>query len=65
MHKPLAGHPYHDKTEAELKYIAKDAHEAAVAMRGFDPVAEAKYLDQMNDVATVLFYRARLARRGL
>jgi hypothetical protein len=63
MRKPIADHPYHLKSDAELKYIAKDAHEAAEAMRGFDPKAECKYLDQMNDVATVLFYRARLARR--
>jgi hypothetical protein len=63
LYKPLAGHPYHGKTDAELKFIAKDACEAAEAMRGHDPVAEAKYLDQANDAATVIFYRCRLARR--
>jgi hypothetical protein len=64
LKRPLAGHRYHKLTDAELKYIAKDAHEAAEAVHGHDATAEAKYLDQMNDVATVLFYRARLARRA-
>lgn len=45
------------KTEAELRYIIKDAYEAAQAMRDHDPVAEAKYLDQMNDAATELYIR--------
>ena len=54
---PLAGHPYHDKSAAELRYIMKDAGEAAVAMRDHDARAEAKYLDQVNDAATVLHYR--------
>lgn len=54
---PLAGHPYHNKSEAELRYIIKDAGEAARAMKGSDPRAEAKYLDQVNDASTVLYYR--------
>jgi hypothetical protein len=49
---------YRTKTDAELNFIMKDASEAAQNMRGFDPVAEAKYLDQINDAAT------ELARRG-
>jgi hypothetical protein len=57
MSRPLSGHPYHNKTEAELRYIIRDAHEAAVAMRGWNPEAECKYLDQMNDACTVLNYR--------
>ncbi len=56
---PLKGHPYHKKTEAELKYIIKDAGEAAMAMKGHNDAAEAKYLDQVNDAATVLHYRKR------
>lgn len=56
---PLAGHPYHSKTNDELRYIQKDAGEAAVAMKGHDPKAEAKYLDQVNDASTVLHHRSK------
>lgn len=56
---PLAGHAYHDKTDAELRYIIKDASEAARAMKGTDEKAEAKYLDQVNDATTVLHYRKK------
>jgi hypothetical protein len=55
--RPLHGHAYHGKTDAELLYIAKDAGEAAQAMRHHDAKAEAKYLDQLNDAYTVLAYR--------
>ena len=58
--KPLPGHPYHSKTADELRYIIRDAGEAAVAMRGHSPLSECKYLDQVNDANTVLGYRARL-----
>ena len=51
---------YAMKSAAELEYIRKDAKEAAECMKGFDPVAEAKYLDQVNDACTVL-YRRRTA----
>lgn len=54
---PLEDHPYHKKSESELRYIMKDAGEAAQAMKGHSPKAEAKYLDQVNDAATVLNYR--------
>ena len=66
--KPIAGHPYHFKSDAELRYIAKDASEAARATRGmtqYDPNShqridtEGKYLDQANNAASVLGYRAR------
>ena len=56
---PLKGHAYHTKTVAELNYIIKDANEAALAMKGHDPKAEAKYLDQVNDASTVLHYRQK------
>ena len=46
------------KSKAQLEYIAKDAHEAAVAMLGHDLVAEKKYLEQVADAATVLHHRA-------
>ncbi|MBP8176284.1 MAG: hypothetical protein KAX77_00845 [Xanthomonadales bacterium] len=48
------------KTDAELLYIARDAREAAEAMKGWNPQAEAKYLDQMNDACTEM-YRRRMA----
>jgi hypothetical protein len=53
----LQGHAFHQKSDAELHYIIKDAGEAARNMRGFDERAEAKYLDQVNDAATVLYAR--------
>ena len=59
--KPLPGHPFHGKTDAELRYIHLDASAAARAMRDHSPASEAKYLDQANDAATVLGYRARVA----
>jgi hypothetical protein len=59
---PLKGHFYHTKSNAELRFIIKDAGEAAVAMRGVNPVAEAKYLDQVNDACTVL--NSRIIYRG-
>lgn len=62
--KPLKGHPYHNKSDAELEYILKDAKEAAECFRGYDYKAECKYLDQINDVYTVLSYRAAIQYRN-
>ena len=56
---PIPDHPYHLKTDAELHFIAKDAHEAAQAMQGHSSASENKYLDQVNDASTVLGYRGR------
>ena len=56
--KPLKGHPFHDKSDAQLQYIVQDARAAAMAMRGWNDQAEAKYLDQVNDALTVMGYRA-------
>lgn len=64
MSKPLQGHPYHKKSDAELLYIAYDAALAATAMRGFDAKAEGKYLDQVNDARTVLYFRKTTERRA-
>jgi hypothetical protein len=61
--RPLAGHAYHAKTDAELRYILKDAGEAYAAVSTFDPAAAAKYADQVNDACTVLAYRKSRARR--
>ena len=56
---PLEGHEYHKKTDAELEYIAKDAHKAAEAMKSHNPTAENKYRDQANDSATVRYFRKK------
>ena len=60
--KPIPHHPYHQKTDAELQFILKDALETARVFRGYD--AEFKYLDQANDVATVTHYRRQVAAQG-
>ncbi len=57
MTKSLKGHPYHGKSDQELRYVLKDAAEAALAMRGLDAQAECKYLDQVNDACSVLASR--------
>ena len=54
---PLAGNPYHHKSNVELQFIVKDAGEAARAMQGHNATAEKKYLDQVNDATTVLAWR--------
>ena len=56
---PLEGHDYHKKTNAELEYIAKDAHKAADAMKSHNTDAENKYRDQANDSATVRYFRQK------
>ena len=56
---PLEGHEYHKKTDTQLEYIAKDAHEAAEAMKGHNTTAENKYRDQANDSATVRYWRKK------
>jgi predicted RNA binding protein YcfA (HicA-like mRNA interferase family) len=56
---PLEGHEYHKKTDAELEYIAKDAHKAAEAMKSHNTAAENKYRDQANDSATVRYFRKK------
>jgi hypothetical protein len=56
---PLEGHEYHRKTDAQLEYIAKDAHKAAEAMKSHNTTAENKYRDQANDSATVRYWRKK------
>lgn len=46
---------YRTKTDAELRYILKDAGETARIQRGMS--SEQKYLDQVNDASTVLYER--------
>lgn len=55
---------YSTKTEAELRFIIKDAAEAAEAMRGVSEQAEAKYLDQVNDASTELYRRRQAMKRA-
>jgi len=63
---PLEGHPYHNKSNEELRYISKDAAEAARAMKDAgNESAESKYLDQVNDAQTVLGFRNRMLTRTL
>lgn len=51
---------YHKKTDAELRYIQKDAYEAMRAAQALgDRRGEEKYADQINDACTVLNYRYR------
>jgi hypothetical protein len=57
----LSNTSYWTKSEAQLRYIIKDAGEAAAAMRGHNPEAEGKYLDQLNDACSVLHWRKRKA----
>ena len=60
---PIKGHSYHTKSDEQLRYIIKDAGEAARAMRGHSQKSEAKYLDQVNDASTVLNYRKQGGKR--
>lgn len=66
--KPIPNSPYHAKSDAELRYIVKDASEAESASRGmtaYNPNGSqrsdtsGKYADQVNDAASVLGYRDR------
>ena len=50
---------YRKKSDAELRYIIKDAGEAVQAMRDIDRNAECKYLDQVNDACTELHRRGK------
>jgi len=56
---PLEGHDYHKKSNDALVHIAKDAHQAAEAMKGHNTQAENKYRDQANDSATVRHWRSK------
>jgi hypothetical protein len=54
----MVTNPYRNKTEAALRYIIKDAAEAAQCMKSIgNYAAECKYLDQVNDASTELYRR--------
>lgn len=60
MRRPtLTNQSYWNKTEAQLRYIIKDAREAAEALATIAGADTGKYMDQINDACTVLN-----ARRG-
>ena len=49
---------YHDKTDAELEFIIKDAGEAMRCARDLgNIVAEGKYQDQISDCCTERYRR--------
>lgn len=50
----LTNQNYFRKTEAQLRFIMRDAAEAADLVRNFDSAAEAKYMEQVYDAGTVL-----------
>jgi hypothetical protein len=50
--------PIEPKSDEALRYQLQDAMASARLVRGFDPVAEAKYLDQASEAAQELFERA-------
>jgi hypothetical protein len=55
----LTNQNYFSKSDDELRFILRDASEAADCARGFDDRAESKYLEQIDDATTVLAQRAR------
>ena len=58
--RPIPGSPMHSKTNDELRFIQRDAHEAGKnAQEMGDQRGISKYADQVNDASTVLGYRAR------
>ena len=65
MRIPIHGHKYHNLSDAALRYVIKDAGEAALAVRHYDYAAECKYLDQVNDASTVLAHRRRAVDKAI
>ena len=58
--KVLNGHPYHNNSDESLRYIIMDANEAAKCAHEMgNCFAENRYLDQVNDASTILYYRQK------
>jgi hypothetical protein len=55
---------YSSKTADELRYIMRDAGEAATAMRGHDDRAEGRYLDQVAEARMELSRRERVQAKA-
>ena len=53
----LTNTSFWSKTNDQLRFILKDASEAAEAVRGWDERAENKYLEQACDASTILHTR--------
>ena len=48
---------YRGFSDAALRWSVQDAQSAAMAMRGFDPVAEAWYLDDVHTILAEINHR--------
>ena len=57
--KPIPNHRDHHLADVELRFIIRDAREAADNFKD-NPSVCGKYLDQVCDASTVLNYRAGL-----
>jgi hypothetical protein len=60
--KVLLGHPFHQKSDYELRAQIRRAAEAAQDIRGVDAEAEAVYISQLNDAMTILGARRHYQR---
>ena len=58
--KVLNGHPYHQYTNEMLKFVIQDASAAAKCAQGLSNIdTKNKYLEQVNDVCKILYYRQK------
>lgn len=57
----LTNQHFFKKTEAELRYIIKDASECEALFRNHDAAAAAKYQEQVWDACSILASRERRA----
>jgi hypothetical protein len=58
----LRGHPFHQKSDDELRALIYGASEGARAIRSIDVEAEAEFLCQLNDAFTILGARRHRER---
>ena len=56
------GHPFHQKSNDELRVQIRRAAEAAQDIRGVDAEAEDVYISQLNDAMTILGARRHFQR---
>ncbi len=62
MRPTLDNQSYWTKSEAQLRFILKDAREAAEALATIAGADTGKYMDQINDACTVLNHRRKGGR---
>jgi hypothetical protein len=60
--KVLVGHPFHQKSNDELRIQIRYEAEAALSVHGIDAEAEAYHIGQMNDALTILGARRHYER---